>query len=356
MRTLALCLGLTTLPACTTLQYGLHITGGHLDLMQKRVPASALLAGDALPGPDRDKLALSQQARTYASQVLGLPENASYRTLSRLDTPYPVWNVYVTPAFALEARQSCFPIAGCVPYRGYFDRTRAEQAATAYRQQGDDVLVAPAIAYSTLGWYSDPLTPAMLTLPDWRLAGVIFHELAHQVLYVPGDAVFNESFARTVEIEGTRQWLVRHGNDAQRSAFEAGLQRQERFATDLRELRLALTRLYAQPLPAAEKHLRKAELFAQYRQRQQDRAVADPAWQGYADWFAEANNAKLLAHHTYQAAVPAFSRLLAESGRDWPGFYARARIWAALPPPARQARLGLRDQADAAATASVRAR
>lgn len=310
--------------------YPLHATLGHLDLMAQRQPIEVLTADPATPDAYKARLELAAAMRTFASRHLALPDNGAYRQYVRLSGDYPVWTVWVTPEFELEPRQSCFPVAGCVPYRGYYARAAAEDYAARFRAAGDDVLVGGVTAYSTLGYFDDPLTSAMLRLPDERLAGLIFHELAHQVVYVKDDATFNESFARAVEIEGTLRWLAHRRDTAGLAAYRAALDRADAFLESVKATRGELAALYNLPLDTADKRAGKQRIFAALRDGHRWRVVADPAWVVYDPWFeGELNNAKLAAVATYFDEVGRFRALLTTHDGDFAAFYAAVKALAA---------------------------
>jgi len=310
--------------------YPLHATVGHLDLMARRQPVEALVTAPATPEVLKARLERVAAMREFASRELALPDNGSYRQYARLNGDYPVWSVWVTPEFDLAPRQSCFPVSGCVPYRGYYARDAADQYAEAFRAAGDDVMVGGVTAYSTLGYFDDPLTSAMLRLPDPRLAGLIFHELAHQVVYVKNDATFNESFARAVEIEGTLRWLAQQQDVAGLAAYRAALVRADAFFDSIKATRAALADLYATLLDDEAKRQGKARIFEALRETQRQRTQQNPAWSAYDAWFAdELNNAKLAAVATYFDEVERFRELLAEQGGDFGAFYAAVKTLAA---------------------------
>lgn len=317
---------LLLLPVLVAGCYPLHATVGHLDLMARRQPLESLVADPATPDAYRARLERAAAMRDFASAELALPDNGSYRQYTRLAEAYPVWSVWVTPEFELAPRQSCFPVSGCVPYRGYYSREAAERYAARFRAAGDDVLVGGVTAYSTLGYFDDPLTTAMLRLPDERLAGLIFHELAHQVVYVKDDATFNESFARAVEIEGTLRWLAHRQDAAGLAAYRASLARADFFFESVKATRDALAELYASPLDAAAKRQGKARIFEALRETQRQRVALDAAWSVYDPWFAgELNNARLAAVATYFDEVEQFRELLAAHGGDFSAFYSAVR-------------------------------
>lgn len=310
--------------------YPLHATLGHLDLMARRQPVDALITDPATPEGLKARLERVAAMREFASRELALPDNGSYRQYARLNGDYPVWSVWVTPEFDLAPRQSCFPVSGCVPYRGYYARDAADQYAQAFRAAGDDVMVGGVTAYSTLGFFDDPLTSAMLRLPDQRLAGLIFHELAHQVVYVKNDATFNESFARAVEIEGTLRWLAQQQDATGLVAYRAEVVRADAFFDSIKATRAALADLYASPLGDEAKRQGKARIFEALRDAQRQRAARDPDWSVYDAWFdQEINNASLAAVSTYFDEVKRFRALLAENNHDFAAFYTAVEALAA---------------------------
>ncbi|MGH8355050.1 MAG: aminopeptidase, partial [Pseudomonas sp.] len=271
----------------------------------------------------------------FASTGLGLPDNRSYRLYADIGRPYVLWNLFAAPEFSLAPETHCFPIAGCVAYRGYYRLGRARGAAALLRQQGLETYVGGVEAYSTLGWFDDPILSSMLHWDDDRLVAVIFHELAHQQLYVRDDTAFNESFASFVEREGLRQW--RRGRGL--AAAEPGrLQQREQFTALVLATRARLERLYASGLPPGELRPRKAAEFE--RLRADYRRLRERQWGGvgrYDAWVeGPLNNAKLLPFGLYERWVPAFAALFAQAGGDWATFYGRVRELGKLPPAARE--------------------
>ena len=313
---------LIVLTGCSSLGYYAQLGEGQWQLLDARRPVAQLLADPQQPPALRQRLRLSQEARDFASRQLGLPDNRSYRLYADLKRPYVVWNLFATAEFSLEPLTHCFPIAGCVAYRGYFDEQRARGAAALLRVQGLDTEVAGVEAYSTLGWFDDPLLNSMLTWSDARLAGLIFHELAHQRLYLPGDTAFNESFARFVEEEGLRQW--RHARGLPPPPLHLARQR-EQFVELVLASRGRLEKLYAQPLAADAMRAAKQAEFQRLRRDYQ--ALRDGPWHGdgrFDGWFARPlNNARLLPFGLYDHGVRPFAAVFAEAGRDWARFYAR---------------------------------
>ncbi len=308
----------------------MHASFGHLDLMAKRQPFAAVASDADAPGELKSHLQRIAAIREFASRELGLPDNGSYRSYAQLDRDYPVWNVWIAPEFDLHPRQSCFPIIGCVPYRGYYSRQLADEYAKEFRDAGDDVMVGGVTAYSTLGFFDDPVTSAMLRLPEERLAGLIFHELAHQVVYVKDNATFNESFARAVEIEGTLRWLESRNDEAGLKRYRARLERADVFFAQVKTARAELEEIYSSDSGMPQKRLAKKRVFQHMRQAQQARKMLDPAWSVYDPWFADdLNNARLAAVATYFDDVEMFRKLLGKVGGDFDAFYAAVELQAA---------------------------
>ena len=317
---LLLCLAALPLAGCSTLGYYAHLAGGETALLAARRPIARVVADPATPPALKARLELSQRARTFASDTLRLPRNRSYTSYADLHRDYAVWNVFAAPEFSLEPFRHCFPIAGCVAYRGYYDKARAEAYAAELRGQGLETYVGGVSAFSTLGFFADPILNTMLRWDDDELAGTIFHELAHQRVYLKGDTEFNESFAAFVQREGLRQWRTARGlapvDDsaaAQDDAFEALVL----------AARARLAALYAEPLAPDAMRARKAEEFA--RLRADYAHLRDTQWHGdksYDGWFAgDLNNAKLLPFGLYRRWTAAFAALYAQNGGDWEAFF-----------------------------------
>ncbi len=338
------------LGACGTPGYYLQAAGGQLEILRLSRPLDDARIDPATPDALRDKLARAAAIRDFASRELGLPDNGSYRKYADLGRPYVLWNVFATDELSIEPREWCFPIAGCVSYRGYFAEADAEAFAAALRAQGNDVHVAGIAAYSTLGWFDDPLLNTFMHYPEIELARLIFHELAHQRVYAAGDSEFNESFAMAVEVAGVRRWLAREGSDAQRAAFASAQRRRDDFASLVLKYRDALDAAFRGDADAAHKRAEKArilsELQAEYR------ALRDGVWGGYSGydrWFGqEINNAVLASIGLYHQRVPAFEALLAAEGGDLPRFYEHVAQLARLSKDRRDAELA---RAVASATA-----
>ncbi len=323
------------LAGCETLSYYAQAIGGHLDLEGRARPVAELLADAATPPQLRERLALAQRLRAFASRSLALPDNASYARYADLGRPYAVWNVVAAPEFSLEPVQSCFPVAGCVAYRGFFAHEDAARHAGRLRGEGLDVFVYGVPAYSTLGAFADPLLSTFIAWPEADLARLMFHELAHQRLYVKGDSSFNESFAVAVEREGLRRWLAAEGRDADLKKYDQARAGEREFARLLDETRSRLGKIYESDLtPEAKRAQKRAEL---------EKLVSDSTFLRHIRRLgkveSDPNNALLASFATYTTLVPAFERLLEEAGGDLPAFYARAEALAALGKAERKARL-----------------
>jgi predicted aminopeptidase len=309
------------LSSCSSLSYYTQAAQGQLELLTDSRPIDDWLADPATNSKLRHRLEAARQIRRYAIQELKLPDNGSYTNFTNLRRPYVLWNVVATPELSLKPMQWCFPVAGCVNYRGYYSKGEAQAYANQLRAQGNDVEVGGVSAYSTLGWFSDPLISTFINYPDAELARLIFHELAHQVVYVQGDSKFNESFASAVEAAGVEGWLQRFGNPMMVEAFERYSSRKKDFMALLVRYRGELEKTYTSKLSKDEKRATKGRLFVALKD---DYQVLKANWGGYAGYdrfFAEPlSNAHLASIATYNDFVPAFRALLRKE-RTWPAFY-----------------------------------
>jgi predicted aminopeptidase len=279
-------------------------------------------------------------ARDFAVTELHLPDNRSYRTYADIKRPYVVWNVVATPEFSIEPKHWCFPVAGCVAYRGYFKEKSARKFAAKLAAQGFDVTVGGVPAYSTLGKFADPVLSTMMRYDDSDLVAIIFHELAHQLLYVKNDTEFNEAFATTVEQAGLERWLASRGHpDLMRDFLEENAE-ENAFIDLFAKSREQLKKLYATPgLPGPQMKARKSEIFAQLTADSRELQRKD-GQKYYDTWLKEGlNNAHLASIATYYQCVPGFQRLLAQQGADLQRFYDAARELAKQPHGVRHARL-----------------
>jgi len=349
---LAVLTGAVTLAACATFEtvdYYWQGAAGQLELLSNAQPIPEVIGkSDAALAA---RLKRIREIREFASRELGLPNNGSYTRYTDLGRPYVTWNVFATPELSLRPRQWCFPIAGCVNYRGYFREAQAKGESKRLKAGGDDVYVGGVPAYSTLGWFDDPVLSSFVSWPETEIARLIFHELAHQLLYVKSDTAFNESFAVTVEEAGLARWLAsRH--DSQLTKLAARADRMRGIFRDLvRTTRDRLNDLYASNATDDAKRRAKSAIVAAMKAAYESAKAGEPGMSGYDRWFAQQpNNAALAAVGLYNDRVPAFRELLHESNDDLPTFYDRVRALAARPKRDRDARLdALAKRAGAAA-------
>ncbi len=336
---LVLSLGILT-AGCAKLGYYTQAINGQLQILSKRQPIDALLEDPATDPKLKVQLTQVVAMRSFASKALALPDNKTYRTYVDLDRQYAVWNVFAAPELSLEPEEWCYPFLGCVSYRGYFSEQRAQEFADTLSQQDFDVSVAGIAAYSTLGWFHDPVLNTFLRRPEADVAGLIFHELAHQRVYLKGDTTFNESFAVTVEREGVRRWLTRDGNPAQFERYLARKKRRQQFIELVLQYRERLQQLYASKQSDADKRAAKAGIFADLKRAYQVLKQRWGGYSGYDRWFAQdLNNAHLVPIGLYHEYVPAFQALLREHGGDLETFYRAVEQLARLPEAQRTARL-----------------
>ena len=300
---------------CESLSYYSQAICGQLGLLNSARPVEAWLADPATPPELRGRLQVARSIREFATRSLALPANGSFASYAELDRPYPVWNVYAAPRFSIEPKRECFPFTGCVAYRGFFSEDEARRHAASLRGEGYDVFVGGVPAYSTLGWFDDPLLSSYIAYPDVQLARLMFHELAHQRVYRKGDTTFNESFAVTVEEEGVKRWLAAAGRGSELEALRAARQRRQEFAARVAQTRKNLAALYAENIPEADMLRRKQAEYAKLR--------AD-----YPSIPPEASNAYLASIAVYTELVPQFQALLGSCGGDLKEFYERVAVLA----------------------------
>ena len=324
---------------------------GHARLLQAARPLDEWIANESTPAPLRARLQLAQRARHFAVQELGLPDNASYRSYADLGRSAAVWNVVAAPPYALELHRWCFPFTGCIGYRGYFQEADAQAEGARLAAQGLEVDVYGVPAYSTLGYLDwaggDPLLNTFIGWPEGEFVRLLFHELAHQVVYAQGDTLFNESFATAVERLGTERWLATQARPEVRQAFAASEERRQAFRALTRATRARLAEIYEQnKAPAhdsqalnAMKSVAMQDFRAQYAVLRERWLAQGARVEGYDRWVAQANNASFAAQAAYDAWVPAFEALFAQQGQRWDAFYDAVRHLAALPQDERHARL-----------------
>lgn len=331
----------TIFSGCSSLGYYHQAARGHLSLIMSTEPVQDWLASPTTPAALKAKLELSQRARQFARTNLDLPVGDAFSQYTQLQRPWVVVNLVAVPEFSLDPHQWCYPLIGCQAYRGYYDLEDARAEASLFAARGYDVFIGGVTAYSTLGWFDDPLHSGFTRLPDARMVALMFHELAHQVVYIPQDTAFNESFATAVELEGLRLWLQARGDT---TGFKQALQRlrQNRQTFDLVEQASAeLGRLYS-----------RSDTLTPSRMRQQKQRIFD---QLEADYLALAqhwdqpgplgaapdslNNANLALFRQYNHYVPAFRQLFHQSGERFETFYQAVRVLSELDPEQRALRL-----------------
>jgi predicted aminopeptidase len=336
-RSVALALACLALQGC----YVMQAARGQLQIINAREPIASVVEDPHEPGDLKKRLQVVQEARAFASRELGLPDNESYTSYADLKREYVVWNVVATPEFSVEPREWCFPIVGCVGYRGYFKEARAEKFAAGLRRDGLDAVVEGVPAYSTLGKFNDPILNTMMGYGDDELASIMFHELSHQLLYIPDDSPFNEAFAVTVEREGLARWLAAHGRSSDLTLHNERRDRQAESIRIIARRRDALAALYASGVAPEVMRRRKAEEFAALvadlealdaRYGVKSRLVAELE-------SAPPNNARLASLATYYDCVPGFERVLESVQHDLPRFYDAVRELAKLPRDQRRAQL-----------------
>jgi predicted aminopeptidase len=322
------------LPAC----YYMQAARGHMDVMNQRRPVAEVIADQESPQDLKERLGLVQLARDYAVQELKLPDNESYRSYSDIGRDYVVWNVFAAPEFSLRAKSWCFPVAGCVAYRGYFSEQAAQDFATKLSAQGYDVSVGGVSAYSTLGKFADPVLNTMMRWSDVELVSTIFHELAHQKLYIKNDTAFNESFATAVATTGIERWLQARNETSQHRASTD----RKRVRSDVMKLvkvaRAELQDLYASEVDVSQKRSGKRAILDRLSEHAGD--VIEKSNSGMRNWLAAPlNNARLMSLGLYEGGQNAFSRILDDCDADLTCFYAAADSLAKLSPSERNEKL-----------------
>lgn len=305
---------------------------GHVDLMSRRRPVDDVIQDADSPEELRRRLALVNSARDFAVTALQLPDNKSYRSYADLERDYVVWNVFAAPEFSLEPKRWCFPVAGCVAYRGYFSEAAARAYAMRLDEDGFDTLVGGVSAYSTLGRFADPVLNTMMRWTDVDLISTMFHELAHQKLYVRGDSAFNESFATAVAEFGLERWLKHRGEPLQASVNPDVLVSRQQSLSLVAAAREALNELYAMEMDNATKRERKQEILNALSADVGELSAAN----GLPNWLAPPlNNARLVSINLYEGSTNIFRRVLDQCAQELSCFYRRAEELAELEPEQR---------------------
>ncbi len=331
---------LAGLSGCSTLGYYGQALSGHLELVSRAQPLDAVLQRKDLDPETRERLEQAVEIRHFASDALALPKNGSYTQYADIGRPYAVWNVVATPEFSVIPLRWCYFVAGCVSYRGYFDLDEARANASELREHGFDVMVSGSQAYSTLGWFDDPLLNTFINQPGAQLVNIIVHELAHQRLYIKDDSAFNEAFATAVAREGVRRWFERQGVPDAYLAYVEAQERRSDFHQLLIGTRKALQQLYRRNVPEAVMRSDKEAAFADLHEQY---AGFKQRWDGYEGFDAfmqrKLDNAQLAMFATYREHVPAFEVLIARHDGDMEAFYQAAARIGKLPREHRQAML-----------------
>ncbi len=328
------------LPACSSLGYYLELANGHAQILNQAEPISEVLKQPAISPAVKQALQQVVAAREFAQAELLLPDNGSYHEYADIKRPYVVWNVIATPPWSITPRKWCFAIVGCISYRGFFSQHKADAFAETLRQQGDDVYVAGVRAYSTLGWFSDPVLNTMLYRDELEQVSLIFHEMAHQKIYVKNDTQYNESFATAVAEEGVRRWLEKYSKPEQFGHYQEKKRYRQAFNRLLMDSRQQLAALYEKDLPATVRAEKKRAIFARLKK---DYQTLKANWGNnprYDNWMAqELNNAHLAIIATYHDLVPLFRQMLTRSGGDLEDFYRLAQDMTKLSKQQRKQKL-----------------
>ena len=320
------------LHGCADLSYYLHSINGHLSILNQTRDINAMLADENTDEALAIRLKLVGQIRQFAVQQLHLPESDSYTIYADLKRSYALKNLFAAPEFSTQPHRWCYPVVGCAGYRGYFDESRLNRYTEALKQQGFDVYVAHVSAYSTLGWFDDPVLNTFINWPEYRLAGMIFHELTHQQLYIDGDTHFNESFAVAVQQAGINRWLNANGKTEQAERYQQLLRNRQQVIELINQTRTELQQLYDQDSSDTDKRLAKQEIVQQLKNRYARLSSGFDVKEGFERWFnGPINNAKLASVSTYYALVPAFLKLLEKHDHDFQAFFSHVEKIADLP-------------------------
>jgi len=331
----------SVMSGCTSAGYYAQSVKGQMEIWSHSRPISSVLDDPDVADAVKHKLRLALDIRRFAVDHLHLPDNDSYTEFVDLGRPYSVWSVFAAPELSLTPQEWCFLVVGCVTYRGYFDKQDALDFAQQNAAKGLDVYVGGVPAYSTLGWFDDPIPNTILQYRDEEFAGLIFHELAHQVAFAKGDTIFNESFATTVEHIGVARWLTSTGNRSQIDEYNLRNQRNQIVIDLVLDYRARLVEVYASEAPDGVKRDQKQHLIEELKGEYFRITLNWPGYSGYRYWFDQSiNNAQLISVATYSDLVPAFEKLLAQHRGDLPRFYAAARALAEMEKTRRREVLG----------------
>jgi len=332
---ISICL-LLMLCGCADLGYYWHSANGHLAVMNQRVDIDDLLADDSLESDLRERLALVQEIRRFSIERLQLPANDSYDSYVELDRPYVIQNLFAAAEFSTRLYEWCYPIIGCASYRGYYDENRMLAYADDLKSRGLEVHIGQVSAYSTLGWFDDPVLSSFINWPDYRLAGLLFHELTHQQVYIDDDTTFNESLASAVQQVGTELWLKSQNRVEDIDRLSRWLAYREQAIKLIESTRERLAELYASDISVAEKRERKNRIFDDARNRHDAIAKTHQVKGGFTRWFADdLNNAKIGSVAAYNSQVPSFINMIHAHQTDFKAFFNYAHAVGALEKPVR---------------------
>ena len=334
-RIISICL-LLMLSGCADLGYYWHSANGHLAVMNQRVDIDELLADDSLETDLRERLALVQEIRRFSIERLELPANDSYDSYVELDRPYVIQNLFAAAEFSTRLYEWCYPVIGCASYRGYYDEDRMLAYADDLKSRGLEVHIGQVSAYSTLGWFDDPVLSSFINWPDYRLAGLLFHELTHQQIYIDDDTTFNESLASAVQQVGTELWLKSQNRVEDLDRLSRWLAYREQAIKLIESTRERLAELYASDISATEKRERKKQIFVDARIRHGAIAKTHQVNGGFTRWFADdLNNAKIGSVAAYNSQAPAFINMIHAHQFDFKAFFNYADAVGALEKPVR---------------------
>ncbi len=337
--------------ACADLSYYMHSAQGQVSIMQKMQDIDDVMQDETTQATLKRQLKLVGSIRQFAFEQLSLPESDSYTQYADIGRPYVLKNLFASDEFSTSLQSWCYPIVGCAGYRGYFDENKLEQFKSTLLQQGKDVYVANIPAYSTLGWFDDPVLNTFISWPEYRLAGLMFHELAHQRLYIDNDSQFNESFAMAVQYSGVEKWLQDKGQFEKLKRYKQYQQNRLKVISLIDQGRLNLTQLYEQNLGDNEKRSQKKQLLAQLRIDYEELSSEFEVPGGFKYWFkGELNNAKLASVSTYLSRVKAFRKLLQSHAGNYDEFYLHVNEIGMLPVAERNSCLDLWGQTDTGST------
>ena len=336
MRSCALAIAAALLAACDSAAWYLQAARGHLAIVSARQDLEQLSRNPELRPELAAKLQLVLEVREFAESALGLPAGGNFLDYVELDREYAVWNVFAAPEFSLAPVTWCYPVAGCAAYRGYFSEDAALDYATELRAGGLDAYIGGVAAYSTLGWFDDALLSTVANRPDHQLAALIFHELAHQVAWIPHAATLNESFATVVEFEGMRRWLETRRHSALFAEAQADADRRRQFLAFVDGFRERFAALYSRDLAVGEMRREKAALQERMRSGYRQLKADWEGYGGYDNWFSRPlNNAQLATVHSYNDLAPQLREMLRQGGNDLPLFYEQVRELGRMSPEQR---------------------